>query len=118
MVDEAMDYFTEVVLGSPRDNGNASELHSNRYTKGIELVIVDDGSTDGTTQVAVTIAQKWDKSLRELRTASSSNVPIEIRVITLERNHGKGGAVRHVRVRLSLCLLPLLTIDHPSQLLR
>ncbi len=96
MVDEAMDYFSKIVLGSHQQNANADDLLLQRYSKGIELVIVDDGSTDGTTQIAVAIAQKWDKKLREFGKASASIVPIEIRVITLERNHGKGGAVRHV----------------------
>ncbi|KAH8110839.1 Alg5-prov protein [Phellopilus nigrolimitatus] len=46
-----------------------------------EIVIVDDGSSDQTTDTALNLAEKyksWD-----------------IRVITLETNIGKGGAVRH-----------------------
>ncbi|THH05981.1 hypothetical protein EW145_g4404 [Phellinidium pouzarii] len=46
-----------------------------------EILIVDDGSSDGTTDIALKLAQdykSWD-----------------IRVITLETNIGKGGAVRH-----------------------
>lgn len=46
-----------------------------------EILIVDDGSSDDTTQMAIDLAHEYPKS--------------EIRVAKLEKNLGKGGAVRH-----------------------
>lgn len=46
-----------------------------------EILIVDDGSTDGTSDTALELATKYFN--------------FDIKVVTLERNIGKGGAVRH-----------------------
>jgi len=52
-----------------------------RKTRTYELLIVDDGSTDDTSALALKLAQQYLES--------------DIRVVTLEKNLGKGGAVRH-----------------------
>jgi len=46
-----------------------------------EILVVDDGSTDQTVSTALKLAAKWPKA--------------NIRVVQLEKNLGKGGAVRH-----------------------
>ncbi|KAI0259425.1 glycosyltransferase family 2 protein [Gloeopeniophorella convolvens] len=48
----------------------------------VELLIVDDGSSDDTTRVA-------------LEHAAKAHPTADVRVVQLERNRGKGGAVRH-----------------------
>lgn len=61
MLDEAIDYL---------------EQQSYKY----EIIIVDDGSCDKTTQIALGYVQKYGTE--------------KIRVITLVKNRGKGGAIR------------------------
>lgn len=46
-----------------------------------EILVVDDGSSDDTTALSLKLAGEYPKS--------------DIRVVTLEKNLGKGGAVRH-----------------------
>lgn len=49
--------------------------------RSFEILIVDDGSRDGTSATALKLAYKYSTC--------------DIKVVTLEKNVGKGGAVRH-----------------------
>lgn len=50
-------------------------------SRSYEILIVDDGSSDGTADFALKLANTYKSS--------------DIRVVVLEKNLGKGGAVRH-----------------------
>ena len=55
-----------------------------------EVLLVDDGSSDGTARTALSLAE-------ELKGAGGES----LRVVKLEKNRGKGGAVIHVKLSLS-----------------
>jgi dolichyl-phosphate beta-glucosyltransferase len=57
------------------------ETPSIKKARTYEVLIVDDGSSDGTAAMAINLAHNYPDS--------------EIRVARLEKNLGKGGAVRH-----------------------
>ncbi|KAI9746729.1 MAG: dolichyl-phosphate beta-glucosyltransferase [Claussenomyces sp. TS43310] len=67
--------------GGPRHRG-ARNGRVSTQPSGYEILLVNDGSTDKTVDVALRIAQK-----RELHDV--------LRVVTLKDNRGKGGAVTH-----------------------
>ena len=52
-----------------------------KYKRTFEILVVDDGSHDGTSSTALQLAHKYSTC--------------DIKVVTLEKNVGKGGAVRH-----------------------
>lgn len=54
-----------------------------------EIVVVDDGSTDDTVGTALGLSKKYASS------GGKNKESGEIRIIKLEKNLGKGGAVRH-----------------------
>lgn len=82
MIDEAMRY-----LLLPRQKTDDDEEFQAWYGRGVEILIVDDGSGDDTAHVGLELADKWETEARGR---------VEIRVVRLEGNRGKGGAVRHV----------------------
>ncbi|KEI39934.1 glycosyltransferase family 2 protein [Mixia osmundae IAM 14324] len=71
MLQEALDY-----LESPPQR--------RRHSRGYEVIVVDDGSTDSTCAVVLEYAAKRQDSGGKT-----------IRVVQLDRNRGKGGAVTH-----------------------
>lgn len=74
MLDETLTF-----LEARQKNGKSNDIY-NSETFTYEIIIVDDGSKDGTTQCGLKYRKKYGDD--------------KIRVITLEENKGKGGAVR------------------------
>ncbi|OKL63934.1 hypothetical protein UA08_00289 [Talaromyces atroroseus] len=66
-------------------------------SKGWEILIVSDGSTDRTEEIAFDFARDHQLSLRpESHTNDKIHIPPgSIRIVTLTQNRGKGGAVTH-----------------------
>ncbi|TBU23145.1 glycosyltransferase family 2 protein [Dichomitus squalens] len=58
-----------------------AHLESTRSSRSYEVLVVDDGSRDGTADLALKLGAQYPQS--------------DVRVVVLEKNVGKGGAVRH-----------------------
>lgn len=79
MLEECLEYLENKLKSNPEST--------------YELIIVDDGSTDKTTEVGLSYSQKFGCD--------------KVRVLTLTKNRGKGGAVRMVN-----SLLGYLIFEH------
>ena len=69
MLDECLEYLESSLKKNPKST--------------YEVIIVDDGSKDATSEVALKYAEQYGTQ--------------KVRVLTLKENRGKGGAVRLVR---------------------
>ncbi|OCK87665.1 glycosyltransferase family 2 protein, partial [Cenococcum geophilum 1.58] len=99
MLEEAVDFLQ-------REYGDAHgrETEPTKEKKGWEILIVSDGSTDKTVDQALNFAREHQLSQyptpipgpRTPHPTHSTHIPHgSIRVVTLEENRGKGGAVTH-----------------------
>lgn len=73
MLDQAIQF-----LENRCESRDVPDLYSKKFT--YEIIIVDDGSVDETSKVGLRYSSRWGTD--------------KVRVLTLERNRGKGGAVR------------------------
>lgn len=102
MLEEAVD-FLQTEYGAAHDGPKGQEQQ-----KGWEILVVSDGSTDGTVKKALDFAKEHQLSQHPIpkpgpwsssgdnKELHSTHIPHgSIRVITLEENRGKGGAVTH-----------------------
>ncbi|KAF2126050.1 glycosyltransferase family 2 protein [Dothidotthia symphoricarpi CBS 119687] len=102
MLEEAVEFLQSEYGGAHDGEKGAAKA------KGWEILIVSDGSTDGTVEKALQFAKEHQLSQHPVsvpgpwskngagQTPHSTHIPHgSIRVITLEKNRGKGGAVTH-----------------------
>ncbi|KAF2277968.1 uncharacterized protein EI97DRAFT_432060 [Westerdykella ornata] len=97
MLEEAVAYLQKA-YGGAHEGGQGSDQE-----KGWEILVVSDGSTDATVERALEFARDHQLSQHPVprkgpwkEVKEATHIPHgSIRVITLEKNRGKGGAVTH-----------------------
>lgn len=123
MLEEAVEYLQSAYPQSTDDKGQSSGSNGSAKgqapapARGWEILIVSDGSTDKTVETALSFARHhqlssqppttegpWttnnpakvrSRSAPKIETVPTRIPPASIRVISLEQNRGKGGAVIH-----------------------
>ncbi|KAF2715134.1 glycosyltransferase family 2 protein [Pleomassaria siparia CBS 279.74] len=89
MLEEAVAFLQER-YGDAHAQESVKDENEN---KGWEIIIVSDGSTDKTNEVALNLAK--EHQLSQYPNPATGPPHGSIRVVTLEKNRGKGGAVTH-----------------------
>ncbi|CDZ98074.1 Glycosyltransferase [Phaffia rhodozyma] len=93
MLQEVHDWMTDDARTVEEVYGSVGGTGKDRL-KNWELIVVDDGSSDGTDLVALEIGRKWE--LKGWKGSEKRGLGRgELRIISLENNRGKGGAVKH-----------------------
>lgn len=115
MLEETIEYLVKAYAsdakaakaGDKSASSNGSLQHSESAPKGWEILVISDGSTDKTVEIALSFARShqssnpptpagpWSPKKGSVKAVSTSIPPGSIRVIKLEQNRGKGGAVTH-----------------------
>ena len=109
MLEEAVEYLQEnyghKATGKSASNGSANGSHTSDASKaGWEIIIVSDGSQDSTVETALQFARTHQLQHQHAQQSGPWNGgPLKhgslpsgsIRVVKLEENRGKGGAVTH-----------------------
>nr|POE79651.1 dolichyl-phosphate beta-glucosyltransferase [Quercus suber] len=101
MLEEAVEYLQVQYghHGTKSKSSSDAKLQANGLQsdprRGWEIIIVSDGSTDKTVETALKFAARYPLGNHSGGSRSFSISPGTIRVVELEQNRGKGGAVTH-----------------------